>query len=346
MMTNMKNNLKNYFSNGPKTVFVVMLLLTCVILTMFNMKKAISVIVDGKAIQVTTLKSSVNQILKSNNIALGAKDQITVSLDSRVKDGDKIYIKKAVNVKVAVDGKELNIQTAESTVGDMLKAENIVLSDEDRITPSKSDTLKSGLKVEITRVNTENLQEIKAINFATEFKSSSDLNEGTKKVIQKGKVGEKVITSAVVYENGKEVSRNLVSEKLKAEPVKEIIALGTTNVYSPSRGGDISYTKKLKVRATAYTADYNCTGKGPGDPDLGITSTGKRARRNPSGYSTIAVDPRVIPLGTKLWVDGYGLAIAEDIGGAIKGNKIDLYYDSSGETWKWGSQNVDVYILK
>ncbi|MBU3189093.1 ubiquitin-like domain-containing protein [Clostridium bowmanii] len=346
MMKNAKNNLKNYFSNGPKTVFVVMLLLTCITVTIFNMKKVISVIVDGKSIQVITLKSNVNQILKTNNIALGTKDQITVSLDSEVKDGDKIYIKKAVNVKVKVDGKELNIQTAENTVADMLKAEKIVLKAEDKITPLKSESLKSGLQVQITRVNTDILQETKAINYATEFKNSNELDKGVKKVIQKGKAGQKVITSSVVYENGKEVSRNLVSEKLKSQPVKQIVALGTVGVYSPSRGGDVRYTKKLKVRATAYTADYNCTDKGPDDPYLGMTSTGVMAKRNPDGYSTIAVDPRVIPLGTKLWVDGYGYAVAEDIGGAIKGKIIDLYFDSSDEMWDWGSRNVDIYILK
>ncbi|MGH4052495.1 MAG: ubiquitin-like domain-containing protein [Clostridium sp.] len=345
-MKNVKENLKNYFSNGPKTIFVVMLVITCITMTVFNMKKVISVIVDGKSIEVTTLKSDVTQILKTNNIALGSKDQITVSLDSKVKDGDKIYIKKAVNVKVNVDGKELNIQTAESTVEDMLKAEKIVLGDNDKITPSRSDSLKSDLSVNITRVKTENIKETKVIDFATEIKNSNNLNKGVKKVIQKGKAGEKIITSTVVYENGKEVSRNLVSEKTNSEPVKEIIALGTTSVFSSSRGGDISYTKKLKVRATAYTADINCTGKGPGDPAFGITSTGKTAKRNPNGYSTVAVDPRVIPLGTKLWIEGYGYGIAEDVGGAIKGNKIDLYYNSSGESWNWGARSVDIYILK
>ncbi|MBZ9684941.1 ubiquitin-like domain-containing protein [Clostridium estertheticum] len=346
MMKNAKNNLKYYFSNGPKTVFIVMMLLTCITVTIFNMKKVISVIVDGKSIQVITLKSNVNQILKTNNIALGAKDQITVSLDSEVKDGDKIYIKKAVNVKVKVDGKELNIQTAENTVADMLKAENIVLSGEDKVTPLKSDSLKSGLQVQITRVNTDVLQEVKAIDFATEFKNSNELDKGVKKVIQTGKAGQKVITSSVVYENGKEVSRKLVSEKLKSQPVKQIVALGTLGVYTPSRGGDIHYTEKLRVRATAYNADFDSTGKSPGDSGYGITSTGVRAKRNTDGYSTIAVDPRVIPLGTKLWVDGYGLAIAEDIGGAIKGNHIDLYFDSNNEMMDWGSRSVDIYILK
>ncbi|MBZ9632876.1 3D domain-containing protein [Clostridium sp. FP1] len=346
MMKNVKNNLKYYFSNGPKTFFIVMLLLTCITVTIFNMKKVISVIVDGKSIQVITLKSNLNQILKTNNIALGAKDQITVSLDSEVKDGDKIYIKKAVNVKVKVDGKELKIQTAENTVADMLKAENIVLKDEDKITPLKSESLKSGLQVQITRVNTDVLQETKAIDFATEFKSSDELDKGVKKVIQSGKVGQKVITSSIVYENGKEVSRNLVSETIKSQPVKQIVALGNVNVYTPSRGGNIRYTKKIKVRATAYTADYNSTNKGPDDPYLGITSTGARAKRNADGFSTIAVDPRVIPMGSKVWVDGYGYAIAEDVGGAIKGNIIDLYFHSSDEMWDWGSRNVDVYILK
>lgn len=344
-MKNAKNNLKNFFSNGPKTVFVVMLLITCITVSIFNMKKAISVIVDGKSIKVTTLNSNVTQILKSNNIALGAKDQITMNLDSKVKDGDKIYIKKAVNVKVTVDGKTRNIQTAENTVGAMLKAEKIVLSDKDKITPSKSDSLKSGLAVIITRVNTEKSTETKAVKFATEIKRSGELKKGVKKVIQKGKVGQKVITSKVVYENGKEVSKNLVSEKVKSKPVKEIIVLGTSNVYTPSRGGDIRYTKKMKVRATAYTADLNCTGKGPNDPGLGITCTGKRAVRNPDGCSTIAVDPRVIPLGTKLYVEGYGYAIADDTGGAIKGKVIDLYYDSSNESWDWGSRNVNIYIM-
>jgi uncharacterized protein YabE (DUF348 family) len=346
MMKNMKNNLKNYFSNTPKTAFVVMLVLVCITVTIFNTKKVISIVVDGKSIEVTTFRSNITQILKTNNIALGAKDQITVSLDSKVKHGDKVYIKKAVDVKVMVDGKELNIKSAESSVENMLRAENIVLNDEDKITPLKYQSLKSGLQVQITRVNTEILQEIKAIDYTTEFKSSTELDKGVKKVIQKGQTGQKVIISSIVYENGKEISRSLVSENLKSNPIKEIIALGTVGVYTPSRGGDIRYTKKLRVRATAYTADYNSTGKGPDDPYLGITSTGARAKRSPDSYSTIAVDPRVIPLGTKLWVDGYGYAIAEDIGGAIKGNKIDLYFHSSSEMWDWGARNVDIYILK
>jgi uncharacterized protein YabE (DUF348 family) len=345
-MKNVKNDFKSCFSNGPKTFFVVMLVLTCITATLFNMKKAISIVVDGKSIEVITLKSDVTQILKTNNIALGAKDQITVSLDSKVKDGDKIYIKKAVGVKLSVDGKNLDVKTAEGTVEDMLKAEKIVLNDEDKITPSKGTLLKPGLQVKITRVKTEVLEETKAIDFVTEIKNTSELSKGVKKVVQKGQTGQKLLTLAIVYENGKESSRKLVSEELKSNPVKEIIELGTTSVYRPSRGGEISYTNKLRVRATAYNADYQSTGKNPGDPGFGITSTGVKAKRNPSGFSTVAVDPRVIPLGTKIYVEGYGYAIAEDIGGAIKGNRIDLYYNTNNESMNWGSRSVNIYFLK
>ena len=75
------------------------------------------------------------------------------------------------------------------------------------------------------------------------------------------------------------------------------------------------------------------------------TASGTTVRRNPSGYSTLAVDPRVIPLGTKVYVEGYGYAIAEDTGGAIKGNKIDVYMNTVAECYNWGVRNVNVYIL-
>ena len=94
------------------------------------------------------------------------------------------------------------------------------------------------------------------------------------------------------------------------------------------------------MSATAYTASYKDTGKSPSHPGYGITYTGTRAR-----VGTVAVDPRVIPLGTKMYVEGYGYAVAEDIGGAIKGNKIDLYFNTLKEANNFGRQQRKVYIL-
>ncbi|WDC85051.1 3D domain-containing protein [Caloramator sp. mosi_1] len=101
------------------------------------------------------------------------------------------------------------------------------------------------------------------------------------------------------------------------------------------------------MRATCYTSSYEDTGKMPGSPGFGRTATGTFARRDEDGYSTVAVDPKVIPLGTKLYIPGYGFAIAEDTGGAIKGNKIDLYFNPGSREYRtWGVRYVDVYVLK
>jgi len=118
-------------------------------------------------------------------------------------------------------------------------------------------------------------------------------------------------------------------------------------VLEASDGTLIEYEGVMQLEATAYCACYECCGKYPGNKWYGITATGTRAK-----VGTIAVDPRVIPLGTKVYVEGlygaknYGYATAEDTGGAIKGQIIDLYFDTHRETINWGRQQVKVYILK
>ncbi len=100
-----------------------------------------------------------------------------------------------------------------------------------------------------------------------------------------------------------------------------------------------------EVHATGYTAGYESTGKNPGDPSYGITYSGLKVKRDL--YSTIAADINVFPIGTILFIPGYGYGVVADIGGAIKGNKIDLYYDTVDEVFNdWGKQTIDVYIIK
>ena len=93
------------------------------------------------------------------------------------------------------------------------------------------------------------------------------------------------------------------------------------------------FAKKLTMEATAYTSE---------DPGCGLyTARGNRLRKG-----LVAVDPRVIPLGTRLYIPGYGYAIADDTGGAIKGNKIDLAYESRSEALKFGRRMIEVYIIE
>ncbi|KIL43670.1 3D domain-containing protein [Jeotgalibacillus campisalis] len=100
-----------------------------------------------------------------------------------------------------------------------------------------------------------------------------------------------------------------------------------------------------KVTATGYTAGEESTGKNPGDELYGITFSGVEVVRDT--YSTIAADPEVFPIGSILFIPGYGYGVVADTGSAIKGNIIDLYYDTVDEVFdEWGKQKVEVYVIK
>jgi 3D (Asp-Asp-Asp) domain-containing protein len=96
----------------------------------------------------------------------------------------------------------------------------------------------------------------------------------------------------------------------------------------------------LTMVATAYDPGPASTGKRPGDPGYGITATGMRA-----GYGVVAVDPRVVPFFTRLYIPGYGYAVAADTGSAIVGHRIDLGFATHGEAIQWGRRTVPVYVL-
>lgn len=331
--------LKQSFKSWKKALAVATTVVVLGVgITIVNMRKTIAVVIDGQEVQITTLSNDLNKILDKNEIKVESFDKVSVALDSEVKDGDKIYIKKAVDVEVNVDGKVLKFKSAEDNIDNLLASKDIKLDDLDKISPGKSELLQSGMKIDITRVDKEVKNEVKSLEYAIEKRENNDLPEGTEKTVQEGQSGEKVITTEVVYEDGKEVSRKVVGESVKKQPIKKIIDVGTLGVLRTSRGADDYYTEMMVMESTAYTADRG--------NDNGITASGTACVRDEGGYSTIAVDPRVIPLGTKMYIEGYGYAIAQDTGGAIKGNIIDLYFNSYGETMNWGRRNVKVYILK
>ncbi|MCH4238546.1 MAG: 3D domain-containing protein [Clostridium tyrobutyricum] len=349
MMGKLRTYVNKYFSNGPKTsaviIAVLVIILTAVI---FNMRKTITISVDGTDKKITTFSSNYGKILNDNKIKVGPKDKVTPSLNSKVYNNGKLYIKRAVKLEVAVDGRKVHIYSAEDDVFHMLEAEKIKLRSLDRVSPSGDLPLKNGLKVSVTRIDSKEVRTNKSIKYETVVKDDADIQLGSKKVIQEGRNGEKETVTRIIYENGKETARKVIREVVKKQPVQKVVAMGTLSAdavsYTPSRGGNFSYAKSLQMRSTAYTADYESTGKGPGDPGFGITVTGTVARR--SNVSSVAVDPRVIPLGTRLYIDGYGYAIAEDTGGAIKGNRLDLFFNSSSEANNWGVKMVNVYFIE
>ncbi|WP_260631291.1 3D domain-containing protein [Bacillus sp. S/N-304-OC-R1] len=108
---------------------------------------------------------------------------------------------------------------------------------------------------------------------------------------------------------------------------------------------DWSQYPAKRVVATGYTAFYESTGKHPGHPSFGITYSGVKVKRDL--YSTVAADLNVFPIGTILFVPGYGYGVVADKGGAIKGNKVDLYYETVNDVYnEWGKKTLDVYVVQ
>ncbi len=134
------------------------------------------------------------------------------------------------------------------------------------------------------------------------------------------------LKSTVIYPN----------QKLRLVKSNKVAASAPKKQSTPSRSNGASVSKEIMVSATAYTAYCNgCSG---------VTRTGLNLRKNPN-LKVIAVDPRVIKLGTKVHVEGYGYAIAGDTGGAIKGKKIDVFMPNKSQAYQWGRKNVKVKVL-
>ncbi|MDO5388304.1 MAG: 3D domain-containing protein [Clostridia bacterium] len=178
----------------------------------------------------------------------------------------------------------------------------------------------------------------KEIPYTTITEESDSLTKGTKKVTQEGVNGVTKVTEVTKYVNG-EVADVSVSEEVISEPVDEIILEGTKEVPTIPDSSAVVYSKVITMNATAYCPCSICCGS----YSNGYTANGTKA-----GYGVAAVDTSVIPLGTKLYVEGYGYAVAADTGGAIKGNRIDLCYGSHEAALNsgFGHTNVKVYILE
>ncbi|MBC7328520.1 G5 domain-containing protein [bacterium] len=177
----------------------------------------------------------------------------------------------------------------------------------------------------------ETITVVEEIAPPTELKLEKRLREGIRVILKEGKPGLKKVRYEVRYINGKEEKR-VLGEKMIRKPQPTIVLQGVGRHLS-SRGGIDRVKKVLIMEATAY-----CAGRGGVDR---VTATGIRAE-----YGIAAVDKRVIKLGTLLYVEGYGLAIAADVGRAIKGNRIDLFMESYAEAKRWGRRKVKVYILE
>ncbi|MBT9174928.1 MAG: Cell wall-binding protein YocH [candidate division WS2 bacterium] len=233
-------------------------------------------------------------------------------------------------VHLKVDNKTISFFTTEKTVFEVVSSRNIFLKPEDRIFPPPETKISAVNNISISRVEEKIVKTMVKIPAPQQFVNSSEVALGKTVVLELGRPGLKEVTTKKVYIEGKLVEEYKISEKVINYPKPLIYAVGRA-VFR----GD--FLKKFTLLATAY---------GPPTVDRHvpswITASGKRVR-----YGLVAVDPKVIPLGSKLWVENYGFAIAADTGSMIKGHRIDLFFFKSlEELKKFGKQYVTVYLLE
>ncbi|AIS51319.1 3D domain-containing protein [Thermoanaerobacter kivui] len=306
-----------------------------------SLKKEVTIQDDNRKIVVTTLKYTVKDLLEEKNIKLRKEDVVSPSLDAVLKNGMKVTIKRAVPVTLCVDGKTKEIYTAASNIKDVLTQNGITLGPKDKVNMALDTSVFKYMYIDVTKVTEKIITQEVDIPYQTETVKNDNMERGQVKVVQQGEMGKKQVVMKITYENGKEVARNVIEEKIIKNPINKMVQVGTLGILTTSRGETFRYREVRMMIATAYDSSEDSTGKKPSDPDYGITATGIKATRG-----VIAVDPRVIPFGTRMYVEGYGFGIAADTGGAIKGNIIDVYFPTHEEVQKWGRRYVKVYILK
>ncbi len=238
-------------------------------------------------------------------------------------------------------------KTSCKTVKELLSDLKIKVDDDDIVIPDLKEELKSEGKISIIKVDVKVIEKEVEAPFKTIKKKNKELTHKQSRILVQGVNGKNKVKCKEYYAGDKLIKEEVIHVETIVKPIDQVFEEGTKDVFTNDRG-DFTARKAIKMVATAYEAGPRSTGKRPGDKGYGITASGARAKRG-----TVAVDPRVIPLGTKLYIKSltpgvpdYGFAIAQDTGGAIKGNKIDLFMNTVWECLQFGRRPVMVYILQ
>ena len=253
------------------------------------------------------------------------------------------------SVIVMYNDERYAFQTVSKTVEQLFKEKGVVIAEDQKMTGAYLDgVINSDLFIKIKRVTTKSVVEDVKIPAKTVYRDNADLANGQSKVVRNGSDGLKRVEYLISYENGVQVGKDVVKETVVTEAVSKIVEQGASGTKSGKGGKDFKYKNVIDVKCTAYTNSYEDTGKRPGDPAFGITKSGMKAQKG-----VVAVDPSVIPLGTKMYIEilddkieDYGFCVAGDTGGKIKGKKVDLFFDATADQIKqFGVRKAKVYIL-
>lgn len=310
------------------------------------------VIRDGdRVVTYTTFATDPARVLDQAGLDLGQFDCYT----TEALDGaEEITVRRAQTVTVRYHGEEAVVTTLGETAGELLCRLDLEVGEDDVVSHALDAPVFDGMELTVDRIVTLRQTYTVTVPHDVTYCQDPASPANMESVLVAGQDGQLSRTAEVTYRNGQETEREILSESLLTPAVTEIIALGTGEApKSPdtddlpriedgyiylSTGEVLTYTGTATVRATAYThTDAGC--------DM-TTSTGTTVH-----WGTVAVDPRYIPYGTRMFIvsnDGayvYGIAVAEDCGGDIKGDRMDLYMPTYGQCMQFGRRNCTIYYL-
>lgn len=292
---------------GVSLIFVLIFGIS-VLATEIDMKSVEVTMANGYTMTIVTTKTNVSEILEDNNIFLEEDERVTPSLESEITEKNRIVITNKSEQEVQIA--RISESGIETTLDEILKSYSPIIE-----------------KIVVEQV---------AIPYETITKDASEgATDKKNKVIQSGEDGIKEITYKVKIQNDVEIEKIILSETIIKEPVDKIVQI-QKNVTTSRSGSTVTTTGGTKIfKITAYCPCSKCCGK-----ETGITASGTRA----TAGRTIAASGQY-SFGTKLLING-NVYTVEDRGGAIQGNKIDIYMNTHAEALAWGVKYLPVQVVE
>ena len=290
---------------------------------------------DGFAFNQVSSRLTVGQALAGLGITLGPGDILSPRSAAPLTASAHVYVQRASRIDLRVGAEQRTVYTHAATVGDLLAEAGVALQPLDRVSPPINIPVHRSMRVDVTAVRPATEYVAEAIPFSTVYRDDAALPQGDATLLQAGSNGYVRNEYRVVYENGVEVSREQTGQTV-VPPVDQIVAEGTAIVHlvsvasAPTTEPGPDCPRTMTVYATWYTSD---------SAGGSVTATGTGVYKG-----IVAVDPSVIPLGTRMYIPGYGYGLAADTGGGVIGHMIDLAY-GDGDVYDWSTRWVEICIL-
>lgn len=312
-------------------------------------KSTIYTVTDGDQVLVhTTYATEPTDVVEELGISL---DETDILQTETTDDGFAITILRGMDVTVNVCGNPMEFLSYGETLGQLLERNGITLKDTFDASVDLDTPVEDGMTVDITDTVVSVDSYSLSVPYETVYQDTDLLPEGKEVVLTSGSAGQKVCTAEVVYINGQESVRTVLTEKVTTEPVNQVVARGTGNGKPsgnkrPIIGDGVIITPEGDVLTYTHVDTYKATSYNRTEVGGQVTSTGTVTR-----VGVVAVDPRLIPYGTRMYIvtkDGsyiYGIGTAEDCGGDIKNKRLDLFYETDAESRAFGVRDCYVYFL-